>query len=174
MSKASLKEEIEITKEVINGELKITKERKKSHIMHETEPHFVKLYISDICKLNNVPKLGNAVLNELLPLMNYQNEIVLNAGIKRRIVESLKTSKASLDNSLTKLVNADMLRRIDTGIFKLNPFLFGKGSWGDIKSIRVEWNYGKEGRTISAIDIDNSEDRDVFNDEKLIKLAMNY
>ena len=171
MSKASIREEIEITKELINGEIKITKEKTKSRTVHETEPHFVKLYINDICKLNDIPKLGNAVLNELLPLMNYQNEIVLNAGVKRRIVESLNTSRASLDNSLTKLVKSDILRRVDTGIFKLNPFLFGKGSWGDIKNIRVEWNYGKEGRTISLIDIDNTEDGDVFNDEKLIKSA---
>ena len=37
---------------------------------------------------------------------------------------------------ITKLVKKDILIRIDTGVYILNPIFYGKGKWKDILNLR--------------------------------------
>lgn len=147
MSKVTYVEKIE----EVNHE---TGELKKSSVMKQvklpSEPPFIKLYLSDICKIYDIPRTGNNILNELLKLTNYNNEIILNSSIKKRIESDLDLKKGMLDNNLTKLKKANILKSEERGIYLLNPNLFGKGSWHDINRLRVTWNYDKKGRTVSA------------------------
>jgi len=138
------------TGEIIR-DLKITKKKRSD------EPNYIKLYIKDLCKLNDIPKTGNDVLNELLALTDYRNEIVLNGGVKKRIIDSLKIKKGSLDNNLSKLTKQGILMRVGQGIYILNPNLFGRGSWEDIKKLRIEWEYSNEGREIKKVETDTHE-----------------
>jgi len=125
----------------ITGE---TEERTEiRNVRVDIEPNFVKLYIQDMCLLNEIPKQNSTVLTELLLHVNYANEIMLPQGLKERIVDTLKISKGSLDNSLSLLVKKGLLQRLGRGVYKLNPYLFGKGKWQDIKEIRMEWIYAK-------------------------------
>ncbi len=121
-----------------------------------SEPPFIKLYLSDMCKMYDIPKIGNNVLNELLKLTNYNNEIILNSAIKKRIDKSLMLKKGILDNNLTKLKKANILKSEERGIYQLNPNLFGKGSWHDINKLRVTWEYSEKGREITS-EIENKE-----------------
>nr|WP_321266177.1 replication/maintenance protein RepL [uncultured Sulfurimonas sp.] len=158
MSKIIKYEQTETNKVYDNetGKVKTVEEKTISNKKVDTEPNFIKLYISDICKLNNIPKSTNTILNELLKYTSYQNEIYLNVGIKKRMVTALNTTMPTLNNAISKLTKADMLKRIDTGIYKLNPYIFGKGNWTDIKAIRMLWTYNDNGRRLSGIDIDNT------------------
>jgi hypothetical protein len=113
-----------------------------------SEPPFIKLYLLDMCKMYDIPKVGNNVLNELLKLTNYNNEIILNSTIKKRIEDKLFLKKGMLDNNLSKLKKAEILKSEERGVFMLNPNLFGKGSWSDINKLRVTWNYDAKGRTV--------------------------
>jgi hypothetical protein len=124
------------------------------NIRHDNEPSYIKLYVSDLCKLNDIPKTGNAVLNELLRLTDYNNEIILNAGIKKRITEKLKIKKGSLDNNISKLKKHKILVNVERGIYMLNPNLFGKGKWEDIKKLRIEWEYSETGREVKKVETD--------------------
>jgi len=148
----------EETKEVIDyetGEVKQTMKLKS--IKHETEPNYIKLYLSDICKLNDIPKTGNDVLNELILLVNYENEIVLSAGIKNRICKKIEIKKGSLDNNISKLTKQQILKRVDRGIYMLNPNLFGKGKWQDIKKLRITWEYSGKGREQVKLETEERE-----------------
>jgi len=109
-----------------------------------------------MCKMYDIPKVGNNVLNELLKLTNYNNEIILNSAIKKRIDKSLMLKKGILDNNLTKLKKAHILKSEERGIYQLNPNLFGKGSWHDINKLRVTWDYSEKGREITS-EIENKE-----------------
>ena len=45
------------------------------------------------------------------------------------------------------------MRRVGTGAYVLNPHLFAKGAWRDIKKLRVEWlelniQYTRDGKRI--------------------------
>lgn len=116
----------------------------------EKEPNYVKLYLDDVCMLNNLPKTSSSILNELLVYANYNNEISLSVGCKNRIVEKLEITKGHLDNTLTKLTKSGILKNLDRGLYMLSPFIFGRGSWLDIKKIRAVWTYGEKGRELET------------------------
>ena len=142
------------TKDYETGEVKESTTLKTFKL--PAEPPFIKLYLADMCKMYDIPKIGNNVLNELLKLTNYSNEIILNSTIKKRIEKSLILKKGMLDNNLNKLKKADILKSEERGVYKLNPNLFGKGSWHDINKLRVTWDYSEDGKVVST-QIENKE-----------------
>ena len=148
----ALYEEIREVIDHETGEVKSTSKLKNIKI--DKEPNFIKVYIADLCKLNNIPKSGNNTLNELLKLTDYQNEIVLNSHIKGRICEKLGVAIGSLDNTITRLIKGEILERIGRGTFRLNPNLFGRGEWRDIKKLRIEWEYSASGREVKKVETD--------------------
>jgi hypothetical protein len=112
------------------------------------EPDYVKLYLESITKLNDIPGWTDPVLNELLRLMNYRNEIVLNAAIKKRIAGEIGISTRTIDNALYMLVKKNIIFRDDIGLYRGNPFLFGKGEWRDIRELRMNVIFNNEGKMI--------------------------
>ena len=110
------------------------------------EPDFVKLYLDDVMKLNDIPKKKTDVLYLLLKKMNYENEITIVASHKR-----LACSVINIDKTLALLVSKGVLVRKDRGVFLANPLLFGKGSWQDIEELRLQLRYNKrDGKQIGA------------------------
>lgn len=104
------------------------------------EPPFIKLYLEDLIKLNNLPKSNSSVLYELVKLVNYDGEINLSPFSKERIVKILKIKNPkSLDNSIQQLVKTDIMKRIGRGCFILNPNLFAKGNWNDVRKLREKY-----------------------------------
>jgi hypothetical protein len=114
------------------------------------EPDFVKLYLESVTKLNDVQGWTDPILYELLKLMNYRNEIVLNAAIKKRISAEIGISTRTIDNALSMLVKKDIILREDTGLYKGNPYLFGKGEWRDIRELRMTVVFNPQGQSIST------------------------
>lgn len=138
------KETIERTVDQQTGEY--LKERFVQDIYVDKEPNYIKLYIDNLILLNGLPKGTTDTIIELLKYMSYENTIVLNAYIKKTIADTLgfKTVQ-SLDNNLNKLVKKGVLERLGRGTYRANAFLFGKGDWNDIKQIRFEIIFGKNG-----------------------------
>lgn len=115
------------------------------------EPDFVKLYLDDVMKLNDIPKKKTDVLYLLLKKMNYENEITIVASHKRAMAEELACSVINIDKTLALLVSKGVLVRKDRGVFLANPLLFGKGSWQDIEELRLQLRYNKrDGKQIGA------------------------
>ncbi len=139
-------------------EIEQTKERT---VKVEQEPDFVKLYLKDICKLNNLPKTSSKLLNVLLRYTSYENKVLLPYGIKQEIVKELKTTMGTLDNALSKLVKSEIIARESKGVYKFNPYIFGRGKWGNVRKIRATWSYGEEGRALSVVEIENVIDKEL-------------
>jgi len=121
------------------------------------EPDHIKLYLQDILYLSDVPPQYNAVLMSLLKHVTYADDengmcIVLAPMIRDQICKDVGFAKRqSLSNVLQKLVKGEILYHIGRGVYRLNPYIFGKGKWPDIAKVRMEVNYipGK-GRTFQA------------------------
>ena len=110
-----------------------------------SEPHFVKLYLKDLAHLRDLPAWVSGVLYELLTLMDYNNEIVLNSTIKNRIASKLEIHPKTIDNTLVKFVDKKILIRQGKGVFQGNPYIFGRGTWSQVEAIRMTVIYQANG-----------------------------
>jgi len=134
------------TTETVNKETgEITQTSTAKVFKAEAEPNYIKMYLQDLTYLNKLPKGIDSILFELLKYINYEQEIIINKGIKSRIAEKLEKSESYINNSIVKLVKSEMLIRKDRGIYEINSYIFGKGSWKDIikhrKSLKLEIFY---------------------------------
>jgi hypothetical protein len=134
------------TKDFQTGEIVQT----EREIQIPKEPDFVKLYLNDLVLLKEVPQWVSRILYSLLKHMNYQNEIVLNSSIKKRIAADLGIIPKTIDNALVTFVKKSILMRQEVGVYKANPYLFGKGDWNNIRKIRLQVEYGNDVRDIQA------------------------
>ena len=134
------------TKDFQTGEIVQT----EREIQIPKEPDFVKLYLNDLVLLKDIPQWVSGILYSLLKHMNYQNEIILNSSIKKRIAADLGIVPKTIDNALVAFVKKNILMRQDIGVYKANPYLFGKGDWSNIRKIRLQVEYGKDAKHIKA------------------------
>lgn len=125
------------------GEVTVMKTHTQS--VMEKEPDFIKLYVADIMKLNNLPRNSGLVMNCLLRSMSYNNIIPAYAPIKRLICAELSIGMDSLNKAIDSLFKAGMLVRIERGIYMADPNLFGKGEWKNIKNLRLVIDYKEDG-----------------------------
>lgn len=131
-----------------------------------SEPPYIKLYLHDILFLSDLPKTHDKILLALLKRSTWANSeygmvVTLSAGMKRLMLKELGFKNArTINNALTDFVKADILHRLETGVYQLNPYLFGKGDWQDIANLRMTIDYTLDGRTFkSMIDYKNEIDK---------------
>lgn len=137
---------------------------KEYTIVYESEPSFIKLYLSDIGRLHKMQSRTMAVLLELLKTVDYENMISVPLGLKQKICERIGIFKEDKDGEqipnanvfnqhIAKLVEAKLIFKKSAGTYMANPLLFGKGKWSDIRKIRFVIEYGEKGRAaIGKID----------------------
>lgn len=134
------------------------------------EPDYIKLYIADIVKLHDLSNSTNSILMNILAYMRYDNSIALGSYEKTAICEKLKVQLVTVNHCIRALCSKGILTRQAQGRYLVNPYLFGKGSWEDIKSIRLTVRYDENGRFIVA-EINNPEKADIKTiDEQINKI----
>lgn len=145
-------------KEVVDASTgQVLREETSKTYNFNAEPPYIKLYLQDILYLSDLPKTHDKVLLSLLQKATWASAeygmvVVLSAGMKRMIADKLNLKNVrSINNVLTDFVKADILKRIDTGVYQLNPYLFGRGDWQDIAQLRMEVAYTLEGRTFQSV-----------------------
>lgn len=139
----------EVTTSSVNtetGEVNQVVNVKESFVSRE--PDYIKLYIEDLTKLNDLPKSTNDLLYSLLKRMNYDNEIILVVHNKKRIAKELNLKLNTIDQNLMKLTDKGILSRVATGVYIANPYIFGRGKWEDIRELRMKITYTSKGRAI--------------------------
>ena len=57
----------------------------------------------------------------------------------------------TINNALSDFVRTKILYRIETGVYRFNPYLFGKGDWQDISRLRLTIDYSFQGKTFGSI-----------------------
>ncbi|MGG3542853.1 replication/maintenance protein RepL [Priestia megaterium] len=130
------------------------------------EPDYVKIYLDNILQINNLSSGIQKTLNVLLKRMAYDNIVVLNAYIKNQMAEELGFNTVqSLNNNINKLVKEGIMIRKGTGTYEMNPFLFGRGSWDNIKKIRFQVIF-EEGKISQKADFDYKDEVAISHEEK--------
>jgi len=154
------------TKSVLdaNGEYTASEEVNEYKAQIESEPHYAKTYYQDRHRLNNITKIQILVHLELSFYSSYNtNQVSLNTAIKNDICNDLNIASSTLDNALTELIKNQLMARIGTGTYLLNPFHTGKGNWSENRKIRDNISYNikyvdeaNENSPIKAITFDFS------------------
>ena len=131
---------------IISHDGEIIENRINSTVIVDKEPDFVKLYLADIMTLSNIPKSGNVILMALIQRINYQNEIVIVKSIREEICFDLKIADVTFRKAMDQFINKGILSKKNTNVYIANPYLFAKGSWQNIKNIRLTVEYNSKGR----------------------------
>ena len=112
----------------------------------EKKDKFMLLYVEAYSHLTEIPQYANKVLAEILKRMNTgDNTIALDAVFRKEIRDKFNVTNAQISMALKKLCHHQIIERkeINQRLFqyKLNPYIFGSGSWADIKKQRLNFNY---------------------------------
>lgn len=133
----SQKKEIIVINE--HGEITKTEMEYVFKAERESEPAFVKLYLSQIQRLLLLKKGTLEILFELSTLTNYnKNTIILNSGIKKELVKKLQISEGTLNNAISELKKAEVITTVAGGVYLLDTTLIAKGQWSVIKKINKD------------------------------------
>lgn len=141
MSKRAIKNvRFEETSTLVNEQTgEVIETLNKKVIQMPTEPEYIKLYLSDLGSIYNLPTGCNPLLYELLKRLTYEGEITISAHVKKTICTKLEIKEQTFSNYLQKFKENDILRTLGRGTFMPNPNLFGKGTWSDIMSLRSKY-----------------------------------
>lgn len=122
------------------------------------EPDYIKIYLQDVLYLKDMSSQYASAVLSLLKRATYAGEnhgmcIVLAPLIRDDICAELGLkNRQSLSNILRKLVQGEILYSVGRNVYRLNPYLFGKGTWADIAKIRMEVTYiPGQGRTFKSV-----------------------
>lgn len=110
--------------------------RKVQSYSLKNEDNYVKIYIDTLDILSSLPLGLHPVIFELLKEVEYGNILKINTSTKKKISAKLGKSINTINQYITSLSQKNIIIRIDYGSYYLNPFIFGKGKWKDLVSIR--------------------------------------
>ena len=138
--------------ETVNENGEVLNKKNEQTILIAPEPNYIKLYIDTVLTFKELPITLNPILNELLKRMSYANyddpnggQIVRVTGYDRNIIcKNLDIKLNTLVKAITNLCKHDILRRIGgtkSSAYQVNPYIFGKGEWKDIKAIRATFDF---------------------------------
>lgn len=141
--------------ETVNGE--ILKDSRLEETQFESEPPYVKLYLQDIARLRDLTNSQQKILNELIYDMGYNNIVPNYKPVKEMIAKKLGMAYNTLDQGIKMLHKKGILIRKARGLYLVDPNLFGRGSWKDIKRIRLTIDYNEDGTKVLKSNIETKE-----------------
>lgn len=140
------------TKTVLREEIETDREtglivRTKSMVQFKKEPEFVKLYLDCLgvfTKNGGLDACLNDMLLAVLRRMSYATDeqiVSLNAYVKESICKETGRSPKRLEQAITIWVKTKVLIRVARGVYKVNPYLLGRGDWRDIENLRATFDF---------------------------------
>ena len=142
----------------ITGEITTDKTITEYEQRISNEPPYIKLYTDDLSSLFGLCISTSSVLFCLVSMSSFNGEIIINKHIKERIASRIgakKTDKglfsiSAVNKALTDLVNVNIIMRVDTGVYQLNPNYFARGKWKDVyqkrQSFKMTITYKDKGK----------------------------
>jgi hypothetical protein len=100
------------------------------------EPAYVKLYIDDLSRLSKLTPGETKILLYVAARADYEGIASLPLGIKNRIATSAACSASAVSSAISKFCNEKILKRLDVGVYELNPDYFARGKWREIRERR--------------------------------------
>ncbi len=164
----TIRQSVEETIQDTSG--RVVERRRNQVLSWGDEPPYIKLYLRDIMYMSDMPRHFTDLVYALLKRVSYAGDadgmcVTLVPRIKKAICSELGWEKTStLDNALQKLLKGQIVYRVDRGVFRLNPYLFGRGEWQDISRIRMQVIYDMDGKTFASV-VEHSKDAQADSDE---------
>lgn len=145
MSKKKLTQtEISQTVDIKTGEIILDKVKTKSFLI-DKEPNYVKLYLDDIARLKDVPTGMSKVLFQIMKSVSYNGIIMAYKPVKLLMCKDMGISMSYLNKCINTFHRQGILIRYARGVYIGDPNLFAKGSWKDIKNLRLVIEYNENG-----------------------------
>lgn len=154
---------IETIVDTETGEVKQESTTSISRFAIEQEPDYVKLYIKDLSRIIGLSNTDNDVVLNLLRNMNYDNIIALNAYTRKQMCEQMRIKPNTLSHILSKLIEKNILKRLGANTYEMNPYLYGKGKWENIRQLRMTFTYDKDGRAVEMERVSEGEETHTLN-----------
>lgn len=82
-------------------------------------------------------------MREVLARTTYANKgqlFVMEPECKSEIAKRLGVGERMVERLMHQLVDAGIVRRIRRGVYQINPYIYGKGSWPSIAALRGAWD----------------------------------
>lgn len=121
--------------------------RRTTVLQFDREPNYVKLYLDCLGVVLGNDGLGpgvNGLLVEVFKLASYADggqHVVLNSYNKSIICKNTGKTMRRLDMAIQTWTKNNVLKRVARGTYQINPWLFGKGEWRDIKGLRATFDF---------------------------------
>lgn len=105
------------------------------------EPPYIKLYITDLCEINHVPKSESNVLMHLVKKLDYDGFITISKRYRNMICEDLNIKPQTLSNKIHSLCKSGLITSVGSNEYETNPYFFGRGAWVDILNRRQKGSF---------------------------------
>lgn len=120
-----------------------------------SEPPYVKLYLDDLCVLVNVSDSLKTLLLSLLRRLDFEGYILLSPRSRKEIAAKLVIADQTFRNRLNELCKKELLQRVSTNEYQVNPLYFARGEWRKIcmqrQAFQLRITYSAEkGRQVST------------------------
>ena len=129
--------------DTVNEEHEVLSRETQYKTSYRVEDNFSKIYSNDVEFLLGMPTRCMNVLILLIKMSDYANRggyILLPSGAKKEICKKLNIKcMSSLDNVISELIKGKVIVRESLGVYRLNPFIFGKGTWNDVVDMREQY-----------------------------------
>jgi len=147
---------IEQTKESItynNTTGEVTKEKTTNILNNRTDQQkdFLYIFTKSLGYLSKLTKSETHTLFGLFGKVTHDNKLYINKGMKEEIARLMNMNFQTVNNAITNLSKKGILGRLERGVYILNPQFFGKGSFRDMKKIKIFQEFDFETLTYSTL-----------------------
>jgi Firmicute plasmid replication protein (RepL) len=132
-------ERIETSIDTLTGEVLSSKTNIIDLKPMEKEPAYIKMYIDDLSRFCDLTDGQRSILLFLAASADYEGIISLTAGRKSRIAITTGCTVGTISNAITDFCKKNILKRIGGGEYELNPHLFARGKWRQIRERREKF-----------------------------------
>lgn len=136
----------------------ITFDSKYSVTAINNEDDYIKVYryLNTVFAFKGINQSYIPILMEISNYMSYANkgqEVILTKYFKDKIADAVGVSTKRVNDVITGLKKADVLRPVpgSRGVYAVNPFIIGRGKWSDIKELRSQFDYNSGLMTTQSI-----------------------
>ena len=92
---------------------------------------------------------------------NYSLTVTLDNALRKQIAHNMKYKEVnSINNLITQLVDGGILKRLSCSLYRVNPFVFGRGKYQNVLRVRKlnEFSYHPDA-TFKSVYNSNREQR---------------
>ena len=123
----------------------VVSQTKNHTFLAEREPDYVKIYLQDIGRLNDLTSKQNEILMAFIGAMGYKGIIPAFKPIKEQLAMDLGVSLNTVNKAVQTFKDKGLFIPFKRGMYIADPMLFGRGRWSDIKDLRLIIEYNQDG-----------------------------